>query len=751
MLKKLSVGVLLATALITAVLGYYASKSKFDYNFESFFPKGDTDLEFFLKFREKFENDNDFILIGIDNQGSIFEKDFLSKINALTNDLKSAEHIVSVASLTNLKFPVVSAVGMMEVPYLHWNSPEKYTDDSLRIYSDPNLPGAFISKDGHSMALFVKTIENPSKVKSDSIALSVERILARYDFPRNYVVGKVLIQKVYLEMMQREFVVFFLASFVLLVIFLLVAFRSLWGVFFPIVLVFLSIIWLLGIMQLSGKMLDLMSTLIPTILFVVGMSDVVHLVSRYFEELRSGKEKNEALKITVKEVGPATFLTSLTTAVGFLTLMSSNILPIKEFGFYLAIGVFIAFFLTYSFFIAVLFLLKKPKAAKDEGISVFRNRILSDSFLKILLFRKQIVIGLFAILAVSVIGLTRIHSNVFVLDDITDEVPLKKSLNYFDKNFAGARTFELYAELKDSTKSIFEPSVLSEIEKVEAYLTTEYGVGNLMSPVKIVKTANKAISGGSAEAFKIPDKQKFSELKDKLLRIKKRKEFKAIVSADGKSARISGRLPDLGSMVYAEKDEKLKDFLSQINSAQLNYRLTGNSFMLDRSNDLLSVNMLSGLSIAFLLIAAIAGIMFKSFKMPLIALIPNVLPLLMIAGIMGFTGIGLKVSTSIVFTIAFGIAVDDTIHFLSKFRMEINKGRSALYALKRTFLSTGKAIVVTTLILCAGFLTLIFSEFQSTFYVGVMISLALFFALFADLLILPPLLLWVYRKAGSKK
>ena len=184
-------------------------------------------------------------------------------------------------------------------------------------------------------------------------------------------------------------------------------------------------------------------------------------------------------------------------------------------------------------------------------------------------------------------------------------------------------------------------------------------------------------------------------------------------------------------------------------------KVTGTAHLIDVNNDMLSINMIKGLGIAFIIIALIVGIMYRSVTMVLISLVPNMLPLILISAIMGFCGIYLKVSTSIIFTIAFGIAVDDTIHFLSKFRIQLAKGRTWQYALKRTYLSTGKAIVVTTLILCAGFITLVFSDFLGTFYIGLLISLTLAFAVLSDLFLLPVLIILTSKfglaKRDSKK
>jgi uncharacterized protein len=211
-------------------------------------------------------------------------------------------------------------------------------------------------------------------------------------------------------------------------------------------------------------------------------------------------------------------------------------------------------------------------------------------------------------------------------------------------------------------------------------------------------------------------------------------------------ARVQGKVGDLGAREFEQRNEKLMSVYGELENPKFDIRVTGTATLIDLNNAYLATDMTIGLIIAFLVVAIIMGLMFKSVKMVLICLIPNILPLLMIAGIMGAMGIDLKVSTSIIFTIAFGIAVDDTIHFMSKLRLELGKGKSLLYALKRTYISTGKAIIITSIILSGGFFTLVFSSFLGTFYVGLLISLTLLFAVLADLTLLPVLILLFFRK-----
>ena len=216
--------------------------------------------------------------------------------------------------------------------------------------------------------------------------------------------------------------------------------------------------------------------------------------------------------------------------------------------------------------------------------------------------------------------------------------------------------------------------------------------------------------------------------------------------------RISGKIKDDGSLAIANKNKAFSQHLSNIGSKEnWNYQITGSSLLIDKNNSYLAQSLIEDLILGIVSIALIIGLLFRQTKMMVLALIPNLIPLLVIGGIMGACGIHLKASTSIIFSIAFGIAVDDSIHFLSRFKMELRLHQSHLYALKRTYLSTGKAMIVTSLILISGFATLLLSSFESTFYTGFLIGLTLLIAIIADLLLLPALLILFYKKSNKAK
>ncbi|MFT6814525.1 MAG: putative RND superfamily exporter protein [Sphingobacteriales bacterium] len=720
---------------------------KLDYQFENFFPKGDKELDYYMQFEKEFENDTDFLLIGIKNSSSIYNIEFLSKVDSLTSEIEELKYIKTVASPTNLSYPVISFFGPIQVPYLNLSNPQFLTKDSARISTTRVLINSFISEDSKCVSILIKTESKFGKDNEIALLKQIEKLSNSAGFEEVRIAGKMKGQYYFLERMTREFILFASLSLGLLLVFLYISFRSFWALWVPVTIIVLTVLWLLAFIAAIGNSLNLMTILLPTILFVVGLSDVVHIVEKYLEELRRGKLKHEALKIAYKEIGLATFLTSLTTSIGFLTLLTSTISPIRGFGIYAAIGVFIAFFLSFTLLPAVLLLTKKPKISTLKNNNVFWNKPLAKSFVFLIRNKVKILIAWVVLIGVCIVGFNKVEINNYLLEDWSDEDIHKQDYLFFEENFSGYRPFEMVLDI-DTNYSIWDLEVVEKFQEVEDYLRNTYGVGFLISPLQIIRTLNMAQNGGSADFYTVPLEQtKLQQLKPLLDRVSQSKLSKAIISEDGQKIRFSGKMIDFGGKKIKKMNTKLDSFMiAQETQKYFKPHLTGMVLLIDKNNEYLSRNMLLGLAIAFSVVALIMGILFRSFRMIIIALIPNILPLVMIGAVMGYLGIDMKISTSIIFTIAFGIAVDDTIHFMSKLKTQLNKGKSLVYAIKRTYISTGKALIVTTLILCSGFLTLIMSSIASTYYIGLLITLTLFFALLADLFLLPILVLLFYKK-----
>ena len=745
--RKWAKTAILAVLAVTALMAYQVSQIGFDYNFERFFPQDDPETDYFLAHREKYGSENDFILFSLENKQGIFQEDFLSTAKRFQDSLLTLPYVTETQSILTIQEPIKDPLfgSFFERPYLRWDEPEHYSIDSARIYQSPDLVNSLVTEDGMSIAILLKHEQLLSKAGCDTLSWAVNAMTPGFNFDRLYVSGRATGQRYFVDRMQQELIVFMSASMVLIVLFLIIAFRSAWGVIVPLIVVLLAIVWLLGVMRMAGKELDLLLTILPTILFVVGMSDVVHILSKYLDELRKGQPKMEAIKVSVKEVGLATFLTSLTTAIGFLTLMSSSIIPIREFGIYSAVGVVLAYLLAFSLLPAAMVLSKRPKLREERAGQDFWTKHLHRLYGWIIRNRKAISLGSVLLALLCAWGISRIEVNNFLLEDLKKDNPVRMQFDYFEKAYAGIRPFELAFEVKDSSMTVLDPDVLRQLDKLDTYLRGDYGAGSIISPLTFVKSLNKAGHNGKAEFYRLPESNKeLAKLAKSLKRAKQMEGVNSFLSADLLGCRVAGMMGDWGKLEIDKRNEALAKFWNQeMDSDLLSYHLTGTAKLIDLNNDHLSKTMIWGLVIAFLIVALIVGLLYRSWKMVVIALIPNMLPLMMIGAVMGFTGIDLKVSTSIIFTIAFGIAVDDTIHFVSRLRLELAKGRSRQYALKRSFIGTGKAIIITSLILVAGFLTLVLSTFKGTFYTGALLSLTLLFAVVVDLFLLP-VLFWAF-------
>lgn len=731
-------------SLITLWSAWHLQDLQISYDFEAFFPKADKDLTIYQNHINSFGSDNDFVLLAIENQ-NVIDSVFFTQLEQLQNDLLQISYVKEVVGLPSVKYPIIGPLGVFEAPLYNLQNFNKAAV-TKKIMQDQQLVGTFISKDTSAVSLIIGTEANLSKNASDEALEQLKSVLIKHSqIGKFHIAGRIHGQQYYIDLMFWELIIFGASSALLLALFLFISFRTLWGILIPLAIVLCTVIWLLGGLSFANQSISMLTTIMPTILFVVGVSDVVHLIEKYLEELRNGIAKKQALTNAIKEIGLATFLTSLTTSIGFLTLLTANMTPVQEFGVFTSIGVWIAYLLAFSLVPALLFLLPKPKIAQQS--KGFWYNILHQCFIWVLQHQKIIILGALGLLGIALIGVSKLEVNNYLLEDLSDNDPVKQEYLYFEKTFDGVRPFEASLTKTSDSNLTLTPQLITDLFALEQYLITTYGLENVLGIQSIFAQFNQGLHGGDITYRTQPSEKDYKRIEKLIIRALKTGKLDQLVNTKQGKLRLTGRVVDYGGKAFRVKNKHLLDFWNSLPSSKTYaLTLTGMAFLIDKNNELLSANMLFGLLIAFSLIAILIGLLYKSWRYVLIALIPNMLPLIMVAGFMGFSGIDLKVSTSLIFTIAFGIAVDDTIHFLSKLNLELRKGKSQLYALKRTFLSTGKAIVVTSIILCAGFWTLIFSSFSSTFYVGVLISLTLVFAVLFDLLLIPILVMWIAKK-----
>lgn len=729
--------------LVTLAASFALRNVRLDYDFEKFFPKDDPELDRYLAFRERFGYDNDFLMFGLERQAGVFDAAFLRRVDSLAAGLERLPLVMRVMSPTRLDEPIITPVGVFQRPYLRFDNDSLPPIDSASIWADPRVKDLFFSDDAKSMLVILTAEPGLSKVKCDSLLSDVRGVMASTGFGNARLAGRIVGQDHYIHKMLSETLFFLGSSILLLAVFLWAGFRSAYGVLVPLSVVGLSILWQVGFMTAIGKPLGILTMLLPTILFVVGMSDVVHLLECYLEEIRNGVPRIRAIAITYHEVGLPTFLTAITSGIGFATLGTASIPPLQEFGLYTAIGVLLAFCLAFTLLPALLVLTDPIKLLPKPGRGSPWDSRLPALFRWTIRHRRLILLSAALVTVLGGMGAYRIKVNNYLLEDLPDNDPLKEGFTWFEREFGGVRPFEMEI---DARKGVWDLGTLRQIEKVQSRLDTVYHVDGILSPVTIMYSLNKSFNGGDRAYYRLPDDSAECARLAKRARLLGKDLLGSVVSADGRTARLSGRQLDEGGFIHKGKNAELDAFIAANTDADaVTFHQTGMAFLIDRNNATLSTQLVRGMGLAVLLTALIMLWFFRDWRMVLVALLPNLMPLVFIAGVMGAFGIDLKVSTAIIFSIAFGIAEDDTIHMLASLRMHLRSGLSPAYALKRTYLRTGKAITVTGLMLLSGFVTLMFSDFASIFYMGILITLTLAFALLAELFLLPALVMVLMR------
>lgn len=726
------------------VLGLLASQLpglKFDYELENFFPQNDPDLTYYREFSETFGHDNDYLLLGFDAPNGIFDATFLNAIHSGLNNISNLEPTANIISPTSFKTIIGTPIGKIPIPLLHLDMPGKLASDSVKLYNHPFHRGMFISASGQTLKVIL--VHKRFVEKSDADAYVAEVTRTFRDFPtRLRMAGKANAQTAFVNAVQEDFSRFLIMALVIIFALLLLLFRHLGLVFIALSIAALAVVGTIGLMAATGKAIDVLSSLVPTILLVVAMSDLIHLYAHVQRNYVAGADLKTAINTAVRHVGLATLLTSFTTAVGFLTLITINVKPVVDLGIYAAMGIMLTLLITYMLFPSTIFL-SKPKLLSGKP-GTWTTRFLSKLLQTVIAKRKLIMIASLLFLVVGLFGLSKLEIDAYLVNDLPNDNQVKADFVFFDREFVGSKPFTLSMWLTDSTQKIYSKEIIIQIDQVEGAIRKHMNVGDLVSPATVVRFANQSMHKGASKSYQLPESDREWQKALKWIGQMHPEQRQKKVS-DRFQAQITGFYKDLGSKDAAAKQKKLMQHLDQIIDPDLlGYRLTGTSLLVDKSHELLSLNLIKGLLIAMGIVALIVGIMFRSVRMIVITLVPNLLPLLLIAAIMGFFQIPLSLSTSVIFAISFGIVVDDTIHFLSQFKSEMQSGKPKAYAIKAAYYSSGHAIVTTTFVLTCGFLIFCFSNFNTSFYMGLFVSLSFVAALVADLVLLPLLImLWL--------
>lgn len=725
--------------MITLLSGIGLRKLSFDFEFEKFFPNDHPDSQLYQVHKDQFGYDNDYLQVIIENKGGLFQPAFIKKATAFEKSLRGIKDVQNVYSALSLRHIINSPTGILIYPLIHESKPEKLERDSIKIFNNPFYRSSF-SNTQPAISIYVKHKHFNDPAVGDEIVKSILKHARDFEINDIRLVGKIPAAKEFVTYIQSDFTKYLAGCILTSLILLVIIFRDFRDAILPFLISLIAMIWTFGLIGWLGMKLNLLSSLLPPILFFVSMSDAVHLLSS-LKNVQQG-DLASRMRHAISKVWMPTLLTSITTAIGFLSLIWINTQPVQSLGIFASIGVLFAFIVTYTFGLCFYTLL--PGKAYNDSNS-------GGVFLQKLFKIGKYTIPVLALVIITLVpGIFRLQVNSFLLDDLPVDSQVRNDFEYADKHFGGSKPYEIRLTPADTSYSIWDKPVMEEIVKVEHYLRDSFELARVQSPATIIKYIHQANNGGLNQYFAFPEDlssyQKAIQLKDRI----DPKRLDELVTSNAKAARIIGFLPELGSAKTKDKNEKLLQYLdTHIDPKLLKYRLTGTTYLIDKSHELLSFNLVQGLLMAVIIIGLLLGLYFRSWKLVLISMIPNLIPILMIAGILGWLGISLKMTTAIIFTVVFGIAVDDTIHMMASFIH--SEEADADKRMMETFNHAGKAMIITSFIMIAGFSLFIFSSFGATFYMGLFVCLSLLIALIVDLTLLPILLVKYLKTSYVKK
>ena len=623
----------------------------------------------------------------------------------------------------------------------------------------PLLVGSLVSEDGQLACILLKVEDGVAKladvkpVVREIEGIAVE-VAAGSPGVRTWLLGPHAYRVTVVGAMVREELRFIPLTALVLSLVLWLLFRSVPGVLIPLLSVGLGAVWTLAAMALTGQEINVINTITATLVLVIGIADAIHMMTRYGQERREGADRPTATRRALVAVGAACLLTSVTTAVGFATLLTADLEILRHFGLYAAGGVMITFGFTIVFVPWALAHAKVDPVVRDpsEGIEAGERGTLLGRFLASqarLVQRRPLAVALvsLAIAGVFVAGLPRAHVDNYIMEYVPRGEPIREATLLLEEKLSGVVFIDVVLTATGEGPTPFhEPALIAAAAAIEDRVAAADGVQAVASPIGLLRELRYVQHGGvaaGADRSALPASR--AEVASLLLLTEMASDTtlaQSHLDGERRELRITARTADLGARHYLEMEQVLLAVLAEeLADVPVTGVITGTSQVGYAGIASLVRDMLKSLGWAFVLISITLALLFRSVRIAALSMVPNVLPVLMVLGAMGWTGRHLETLSAMVFSIGLGIAVDDTIHFVARYMAEVRAGRSPEEAVQRTMERTGRAVVYTSVVLMIGFGVLYTSVFPPNQLFAVLGAGVIACALFADLWLLPALLL----------
>jgi len=763
---KNRITILIAIAAITVFLGFQWRNLSMTYTEANLLPKKHIVNRQYQDFLNKFGEEGNLIVIGFQDK-TFFTPKAYAAWNELMTGLKDSKEVELVVSLNDLKklqkdtiaekfelVPLIDQKQTKDPAYLQKIKNELF--NNLPFYE-----GLLFNKKSGSIRSAVylrKEIVNTAQRKTFIIENLVPKI-EQFEKTTGIdlrVSGMPYIRTINAENMKGEIGLFIGAALFITSLIFFLFFRSWRATFISIFILIFGVMWSFGTLGLFHYKITILTAIIPPLIIVIGITNCIFLINKYQQEIKLHNNQAKALQRVISKIGVATLMTNMTTAIGFATFMIAGNDLLFEFGLVTSINVITVYLLTLLVVPIVYSFMPLPKEKHLYHLS--KNYIASllnavETIVKTRRTRIYMVYGLLMIF--SIIGVSQMKVSGSLIGEMPKSASFFKDIVFYEKEFNGVMPLEIMIDTKRK-KGVMKLSTMKKMDELQETIAQIPELSKPVSVVNLVKYSKQAFYNGNPEYYQLPTSQEQAFILSYAKNAAKKTKdnlMKSYVDSTGQYARITTFMKDIGTEEMAKVEAQLNKKIAAIfPKDQYTVTLTGKALVFQKGTSYLIDNLIESLIFAIIMIAGLMAYLFRSFKMVMASVITNVLPLCITSGLMGYFGIPLKPSTILVFSIAFGISVDNAIQFMAKYRHDLikNNGRvkkSVFSALKETGIST----FYTSVVLIFGFAIFTLSSFSGTIALGGLISCTLLFAMFANLFVLPALVLTFEKKKAKKE
>jgi uncharacterized protein len=742
---------LISTGLMTIFMAYQSRKLEMTYDFIKVVPQTDPDLEYYNQFKAMFGEEGNIMVLGLADD-KVFEVGQFAKYSQLATDLTKVSGVKQVISIPTQQYIEKDTVKKRFVlaPLFKTVPKTQLELDSLLEVSE-NLrmyEGQLFNHVSKATLIAVtidqKILNSPKRLETVGGIIKLANTFSEETDIKVHFAGLPYVRAIMIGKVKHEFTLFLYLALAATTLILLFFFRTFHAVFFTVLTIGITVVFTMGLMAMCGFKMTLLSGMLPSIIVVISIPNCIYMFNKYHMEFRRHGNKIKAVDRIIEKIGFLTFMTNANTAVGFLVLYFTDITPIKEFGLIAGIVSFATFFITIAIVPPILMYLPDPKEKHMRHLDFQVLGKIMD-LVEVVVFRSKaaVYITTVVLLVISIVGIMRIRPVSYMVDDLPERDGVKTDLAFFETHFKGVMPLEIIIDL-GKPKAVYKLTNLDKLEELEAFLQKEQNISPPISMLNVVKGAVQSFYGNDPAYYRLPNNldkgfiMSYLGTKSGNLAI-----ARSFMDSTGQIVRFSMKVADLGNVKMASlMNERIKPKVNEIfEGKDFDIKFTGTTLLFIKGTQYLIDDLSGSMFFAFILISLMMALIFADLKIIVISVIPNIIPIIMTGGVMGLLGIPLKPSTALTFSIAFGISIDSTIHFLSKYKQELEHCEGDyLKAVLLSLRESGISMIYTSLVLFFGFVIFTFSEFGGTIALGLLTSLTLFFALFTNLLLLPCLL-----------